>query len=245
MNMGRGGWDDRHMANGVADYLAELRDWDADGFDEHWELVDRFVADVGTEQALAAAQQWCDCEDAATYSAGLDVLGTLARREADVVGELVDRSRSARDSDDEDLRWSAAVALQQIEDVQARDLLVLFLDDPDSDVRCQAVYGLSTPMDPDLAEEHPVVKGLLRAMRDPDENVRDWATFTIGTQRVYPVLADELADPDIGNLYVEAAAELGDPRLLPMLDALKAAGWQEYDPIPSTLDDAIAACSGD
>jgi hypothetical protein len=59
------------------------------------------------------------------------------------------------------------------------------------------------------------------------------------------VLADELADPDIGNLYVEAAAELGDPRLLPMLDALKAADWQEYDPIPSTLDDAIAACSGD
>jgi hypothetical protein len=61
--------------------------------------------------------------------------------------------------------------------------------------------------------------------------------------RIYPVLAAELADPEIGNLYVEAAAELGDPRLLPLLEALKAEGWQEYDPLPSTLDRAIADCS--
>src|SRR5262249_36850135 len=159
------------------------------------------------------------------------------------------------------------------------DLLVLFLDDADSDVRYQAVYGLSVPVDPDLAEEHPVVQGLLRAMQDPDEDVRDWATFTVGTQldvdtpavraalvdrldddgadpageaavglarrhdqRVYPVLAAQLADPDIGNLYVEAAVELGDSGLLPQLEALKSAGWQDHDPIPSTLDRAIAAC---
>ena len=58
------------MANGAADYLAELRDWDADAFDEHWELAGRLVSDVGTKQALAAARQWCDSADAATHSVG-------------------------------------------------------------------------------------------------------------------------------------------------------------------------------
>jgi hypothetical protein len=53
-----------------------------------------------------------------------------------------------------------------------------------------------------------------------------------GDPRVFPLLVDRLADSDVGNLIVEAAAELADPRLLPALRKLQAAGWQQTDPLP-------------
>jgi hypothetical protein len=42
---------------------------------------------------------------------------------------------------------------------------------------------------------------------------------------------------------VEAAAALSAPEALPSLLRLKAAGWQDSDPRPWLLDDAIRACS--
>ena len=42
---------------------------------------------------------------------------------------------------------------------------------------------------------------------------------------------------------MEAAGRLSDPRFLPDLLRLKASGWQDDDPRPRVLDEAIAACS--
>jgi HEAT repeat protein len=62
--------------------------------------------------------------------------------------------------------------------------------------------------------------------------------------RVLPMLKRVLATPDVGNLYVEAAAELGDPELLPLLRKLKTDGWQDHDePRPYVLDQALEACA--
>jgi hypothetical protein len=44
---------------------------------------------------------------------------------------------------------------------------------------------------------------------------------------------------------VEAAAELGDPRLHPALEQLRDDGWATRDPIPDVLDEALAACAPD
>lgn len=63
------------------------------------------------------------------------------------------------------------------------------------------------------------------------------------TSRVFSYLLAWLAEPDVGNLPVEAAGALGDPRLLPLLQRLKAKGWQDDEPRPKVLDDAITRCS--
>ena len=53
----------------------------------------------------------------------------------------------------------------------------------------------------------------------------------------------KLEDPNVGNLYVEAAAYLADEQLVPVLQALKAVGWEKKDePRPYLLVQAIEAC---
>ncbi|HWL38479.1 MAG TPA: HEAT repeat domain-containing protein [Frankiaceae bacterium] len=150
------------------------------------------------------------------------------------------------------------------------------LDDPDPQVRLEAVSDL--PLDLDRpAPDHPNVRALIRALDDPDAEVRDWATFGLGVQldvdspeireALFRMLGDTEADtageaavglarrkdPRVyervlaelsrrpGNLWVEAAAELADQRLVPVLLRLKADGWDDG---PDLLAEAIEACAG-
>jgi hypothetical protein len=61
--------------------------------------------------------------------------------------------------------------------------------------------------------------------------------------RILPTLKRVLAAAGVGDLYVEAAAELGDPQLLPLLQKLRADGWQNDEPRPYILDQALEACT--
>jgi HEAT repeat protein len=65
-----------------------------------------------------------------------------------------------------------------------------------------------------------------------------------GDTRWLPVLLERLKDPDVGNLWVEAAAELADPSALPLLLHLLGLGWGQGDPRPQVLDAAINRRSG-
>jgi HEAT repeat protein len=118
---------------------------------------------------------------------------------------------------------------------------------------------------------------LIRLTRDTDEQIRDWATFTLAQQdtdstdirealwerinddggdtrgealvglarrkdpRARDLIVGRLSD-NPGNLTVEAAFELGDPGLYPELLRLRDEGWQDRDPRPGVLDDALRSC---
>ena len=269
------------MSRATSDYLAELSDWSEDTFDQHWEAVDRFLAEVDGAAALAATLGWCGSPSTDTQAVGLDVLGVMAERDSQLLPSLLAQVEAAAESPDDDVRWSAAVSLGRKEDERVLPLLFRFLSDPDPDVRYQAVSSLPLLTGDELPVSHPVVGALLRALEDPSPFVRDWAAFGLGVQldvdtpairdalarhlleteadtagesavglarrkdaRVFEVLVERLGDFEVGNLYVEAAGELGDPRLLPLLHRLKAGGWQDDEPRPGVLDDAIAHCSG-
>lgn len=267
------------MNKSLEGYLRELSEWDASAFDEHWATVDRFINEIGPQAAADAAIAWCHSTDSATQSTGLDLLGVLARVDASLLTPLFEQAKRAVRSRDEGVRWSAAVALQNLEDDRAQPFLLALAVDADSDVRFQAVSGLPLPHQVSLQEEHPVVQALLRAMVDDSGKVRDWATFGLSRldvnspatrdalaarlqdpdedtsgeaavglamrkdPRVYPELVKHLASRDVGNLYVQAAAELADPRLLPFLLALEAGGWKHRNPLPFLLEEAIRACA--
>ena len=169
---------------------------------------------------------------------------------------------------------SIAVALGHRQDPRAIAPLVRFKNHPGDLVRYGVVHGLMGHED-DLA-----IQTLIELTTDTDTDVRDWATFALGSQietdtpairaalvacltdeddvtrgeamvglarrhdsrMVEPLLA-ELEDSRPGDFLIEAAAEIGDPRLYPVLVQIREE-WDgdENDWRLRGLDEAIEKC---
>ena len=123
--------------------------------------------------------------------------------------------------------------------------LITLTNDPDPQVRDWATMSLGSQTDQDSDQ----IRAALRArLDDPDPDADTAGEAALGLARrhdpaVFTYLDRWLSAPpdQVGNLTVEAAGELGDTRLLPKLLALSDSGWQNTDPRPNTLADAIAA----
>ncbi|MET8340247.1 HEAT repeat domain-containing protein [Streptosporangium canum] len=260
--------------------LAELLDWDESSQREHFDAMDRLFESLSTpEEVIALAQSWWSDADHNVQALGFDLLAVQALDFAWHVPPLIEGANAlVLATTHEHVRWSAAHALAVIcDDERVLSPLLRFAGDSDSDVRWQVAYGIPAVVDP-LPED--AVQVLLKLMRDPDAQIRDWATMALGSRedndspeirdafierlkdpeadtageaavalamrhddRILPTLKRVLATPSVGNLYVEAAAGLGDPQLLPLLQKLKAGGWQEDEPRPHVLDQALDACA--
>jgi HEAT repeat protein len=117
------------------------------------------------------------------------------------------------------------------------------LDDLDPGVRDWAAFGLG------LARvDTPRVRRVLhRLVERPDEEAAGEAAVALarlGDRSVLPHLLRQLAGVTVGNLWVEAAAELAALEALPLLEPLQAAKWaeNENEPRPHLLADALLAC---
>lgn len=64
-----------------------------------------------------------------------------------------------------------------------------------------------------------------------------------GDEQVWAVIADRLTQPGVGRMWLQAAAELTDPRLLPALLGLRAPDNQPDDPWVEDLERAIGRCN--
>ncbi|MEO5873517.1 MAG: HEAT repeat domain-containing protein [Streptosporangiaceae bacterium] len=145
-----------------------------------------------------------------------------------------------------EIRWQVACGIPAVvdplPDPAVRTMLAL-MRDPEPGVRDWATMTLGAREHNDTEEIRDAFFGLLE---DDGDDVAGEAAVALAARRdarVLPVLEQALADPLVGNLYVEAAACLGDSRLLPLLHALKAGGWQDDEPAPEILDEAIEACA--
>ncbi|WP_084259732.1 HEAT repeat domain-containing protein [Microtetraspora malaysiensis] len=261
--------------------LAELLDWDETSSREHFEAMDRLFESISDpEEVIALARAWWSDPDERVQALGFDLLAVQALNFCWHVPPLIEAADALPlDRKHEFVREAAAHALATIcDDERVLFPLLRFAADPDADIRWQVARGIPVGVDP-LPED--AVRVLLALMRDPDAEVRDWATMKLGSRaendtkeirdafverlddpgantageaavalairhdpRVLPTLKRVLATPDVGNLYVEAAAELGDPELLPLLERLKTDGWPDDDePRHQALDQALQACA--
>lgn len=122
-------------------------------------------------------------------------------------------------------------------------LLQQMLNDEDDEVRDWATFALGVQMDIDTPE---IRHGLARMLKDGRGDTAGEAAVALARRRdprIFEVLLAELEDPKVGNLYVEAAAYFADVRLVPVLNRLKAQGWEfNNEPRPYLLDEAIQAC---
>lgn len=136
------------------------------------------------------------------------------------------------DDEDEDVRLRATAGLSvPADDEPAQgpvvDALLEALGDSCADVRDRAAFALGVQRDVDSTE---VRDALLARFSDDDEaDTPGEAAVGLarrGDPRALKRLLERLSDADVGNLWVEAAAELGNARLLPVLLQLKSSGWQ-------------------
>jgi len=156
--------------------------------------------------------------------------------------------RLAADADD-DVRFQAVAGLSVSADDEPEvggpvvDALMRAMSDPSAEIRDWATFGLGVQREVDTEE----IRAALRTrLQDDEADTAGEAAVALakrGDSAVAPVILERLGTPDVGNLWLEAAAELGDPVLLPRLRDLERQGWQIDDPRPELLGDAIAACS--
>jgi HEAT repeat protein len=228
-----------------------------------------------TPEVFDAAQQRCASACTQERALGANILGQLGvpnrlfpKQSVNILLKMLETEREVNVLD------AICIALGHIHDPVAIPALARRKNHSSVIVRYAVVFGLMGFED-DLA-----IHTLIELSRDPDESVRDWATFGLGTQidadtpairaallaRVYdtdattrgeamvglakrkhqrvvgPLINDLASYPgaQYGNLSVEAAELIADPRLLPILTKLKRSA-AAHD---ATLDDAIRRCSG-
>lgn len=118
---------------------------------------------------------------------------------------------------DAEVRFAVTHALAACEEPEAVAALIDLSEDSDSDVRDWATFGLGCQIDLDT----PAVReALARRLEDADEDCRFEAMAGLARRkdsRAFAPVRAILADGDPSDYVLEAAAALGDPRLLPEL----------------------------
>lgn len=200
------------------------------------ELVDLYLAAPDTDdgqQALATLHhRGGDAElahgarlaKAATEAervAGADILAQLGWEERTHLEDSVAILLTLLDDPSDAVVSAAAIALGHRHHPRAIQPLVELARHPNPQVRHGVVHGLTGH------EDLAAVAALIELTRDPDRDVRGWATFAIAqcTDRDSPELREALSartedqDPEVRGEALIGLARRGDPRALPLVRA--------------------------
>lgn len=152
----------------------------------------------GSGEVLVRAAQLCQSFCAVERRVGADIIGQLGFSERRFTRQrlniLLKMLRQERDSN---VLYSVLIALSHLNEADAIGPAARFRTHSDPAVRYAVVHALTGSEDP-LA-----LKSLIELTNDEDTDVRDWATFGLGTQvdvdmpAVCDALAGRLADPDV------------------------------------------------
>jgi HEAT repeat protein len=175
----------------------------------------------GSEEIFEQASQWCRSQSPVERSLGADILGQFGGNGEDSPY----RSRSLpilydllRDSDPNVLR-STLIALGHLRVRGNREPMLALVEHPDEEVRFGVVFSLLGN------ETESAVTALIQLSRDHDADVRDWATFGLGTlldvntSEVQAALLarTEDAHDDTRQEAIVGLAERADRTVLPAL----------------------------
>ena len=161
-------------------------------------------------------------------------LGHLRDRRA--IGPLLE----LRDHPSALVRYGVAYGLHCHDDERAIEALIALSRDEDDDVRSWATFALGSQIPVDsVAIRH----ALLARARDHHPETRGEALLGLarrGEDSVMDPLMEALGGERVHRLVLEAAGEVRDPRLRPLLTRLRVRPGIEI----ALLEDAIHRCSG-
>ena len=202
-----------------------------DNEDICWDNIWILQARGGREE-LAAAAKLCDSADPNQRIIGINILGQLGmpdrsfpRECVDVLLELIDRESDAN------VIASIGIACGHLQDPRGVAPLVRWKNHPNPGVRMGVVLGLT------CQEDELAIATLIELSDDEDEDIRNWATFALGSQieTNTPAIRDALfdrailemgEDEPIAEIRGEALLGLAirkDPRVvMPLFEELQS-----------------------
>lgn len=149
----------------------------------------------GTEEFRAGIELLAS-GDPLERAVGADVLAQLGWQDQTFLDESVVALLCALGDADSSVVQAVIFALGHRASARAIDALLPFVDHPSADFRYAAVHGL-------MPHDTPtVVEAIIRLSGDSDRDVRNWATFTLGSQfesdspELRVALHERLADSD-------------------------------------------------
>jgi HEAT repeat protein len=114
-------------------------------------------------------------EDPRERVAGAEILGQLGWQDRTFLEGSVDALLGALTDTDTQVLEAAIFALGHRADSRGIEALLSFVDHPSDDIRYAVVHALMPHDTPQ------VIEALAKLSRDCDRDIRNWATFTLGT----------------------------------------------------------------
>ena len=202
--------------------------------DVAWNAVTRLHF-LGTREVLEKAIGLSQSTDSYRRARGADILGQLGVQQGvhstSFIPERLTCLLAMLHSESDPVVLDAAIiALGHLGEPQGVREVLRYSQHSDENVR----YAVAWVLPGGLGNEPEVIDTLLRLMRDSDSDVRDWATFGLGTQSdadspvIRDALFDRLQDGD-EDTRAEATAGLAkrkDLRALPVV--IEELGREEY-----------------
>ncbi len=211
--------------------------------DAPWTAV-RELRRIGSREVFDKAAEWCRSKESRLRARGLDVLAQIGKTIDHPSNVFPDESFSLVAStlkDEQEIQPldSAIAALGHLDNPAGIPLIIQFQSHPNSHIRFAVACALgSFPNDPQSTES------LLLLMKDPDEDVRDWATFGIGvlcdldSVEIRDALFQRLSDSneDVREEAMAGLSKRRDQRVLPSLLAALAETAVSSRVIEATCD---------
>ena len=170
----------------------------------------------GSEREYEAARQLCESDKAVERELGVHILGQLGSQNIAFLEESLPLLFARLDDPAEDVIAAAGFALGHRRDPRAIPRLIRLKDHTNPDIRFGVVCGISGH------DNEAAVEVLIALCADPDRDVRNWATFGLGTQidldttQIRDALFARVfgEDPEIREEALLGLAKRGDNRVL-------------------------------
>ena len=235
--------------------------------DAYWSLVSA-LRRRGDRESYEQAAVWCRSEDARLRELGAHLLGQLgcldaypfAVESAPLLMALLDdpeiavvsaalsglgflgqgdpeRLAPLATSPDAEVRFGLAFSLLTRDEPLARETLIALSRDSDADVRDWATFGLGSQSEVD---SEAIRLALADRLDDDDRDTRGEAMVGLarrGDVRAEAAVIAALSEPDVDQLTLEAAEELGRGPFLARLEALL-----DEHPASEPLRTVVEAC---
>lgn len=198
----------------------ETEDLDPMAIDPYWDRVGTMHGRGGATE-FEAARNLVASADPIERTLGCDILGQLGWGEPTFIEGSVDLLITRLADADERVIWSAAGALGHRRSPRAIEPALALVDHANEEIRFGIVGALSNH------EDRRATDALIKLSRDADYDVRNWATFGLGSmcEADYPELREALRerldeeDAEIRSEAMEGLACRKDAGVLPVIIA--------------------------